>query len=147
MRQTHALTEQHLSCCNFCNAIIKTDVQLAEMKRKFPRFAASALAEEEPSLPWQPVAGSHQEAIEQLPEAGPSRPLWDHIRPSFSKSLLPASTSCHCSRLVMLPPTSPSRRRGTRRGISSGVPAKFWWALLRKQGSHSTQAVLQAHCT
>ena len=51
------------------------------MKRKFPRFAASALAEEEPSLPWQSAANVHQEEVEQLPEAGPSRPIWDHIRP------------------------------------------------------------------
>lgn len=92
------------------SAVNTTGVQLAEMKRKFPRFAASALAEEEPSLPWQPVAGNHQEAIEQLPEAGPSRPLWDHIRPSFSKSLLPALTSCHRSHLVILHLASLARR-------------------------------------
>ena len=56
------------------------------MKRKFPRFAASAIDDVElDSLPWQTAGAAPQEAVEQLPEAGPSRPICDTI-PSTRKS-------------------------------------------------------------
>lgn len=63
------------------------DLQVAEMKRKFPRFAASAIDDVEvDTLPWQTAGAAPQEAVEQLPEAGPSRPICDTIGPSTRKS-------------------------------------------------------------
>lgn len=54
-------------------------IQVAEMKRKFPRFAAAAIEDVETSaLPWQtsPSAAAHvHQPVEQLPEAGPSRSI------------------------------------------------------------------------
>ncbi len=63
-------------------------MQVAEMKRKFPRFAASAIDDMEVNtLPWQTAAASQQEPTEQLPEAGPSRPICDTIHPDTRKTL------------------------------------------------------------
>lgn len=57
------------------------------MKRKFPRFAASAIDDVEVNtLPWQTAGAAPQEAVEQLPEAGPSRPICGTIGPSTRKS-------------------------------------------------------------
>lgn len=54
-------------------------IQVAEMKRKFPRFAAAAIEDVETSaLPWQsssPAAVHVHQPVEQLPEAGPSRSI------------------------------------------------------------------------
>ncbi|DBB03663.1 TPA: hypothetical protein ACH3X3_010990 [Trebouxia sp. C0006] len=64
-------------------AMARRAEQVAEMKRKFPRFAASAIDDVElDSLPWQTAGAAPQEAVEQLPEAGPSRPICDAIGPS-----------------------------------------------------------------
>ncbi|KAL0037090.1 hypothetical protein WJX77_012339 [Trebouxia sp. C0004] len=64
-------------------AMAKRAEQVAEMKRKFPRFAASAIDDVEVNtLPWQTAGAAPQEVVEQLPEAGPSRPICDTIAPS-----------------------------------------------------------------
>ena len=59
-------------------------VQVAETKRKFPRFAAAAIEDVETStLPWQTSssAAAHvHESVEQLPEAGPSRSICADLR-------------------------------------------------------------------
>ena len=68
------------------------------MKRKFPRFAASAIDDVEvDTLPWQTAGTAPQEAFEQLPEAGPSRPICDTVGPSTRKShclCQPGSDGC-----------------------------------------------------
>ena len=68
------------------------------MKRKFPRFAASAIDDVEvDTLPWQTAGAAPQEAFEQLPEAGPSRPICDTVGPSTRKShclCQPGSDGC-----------------------------------------------------
>ena len=60
-------------------------LQVAEMKRKFPRFAAAAIEDVETStLPWQtssPAAAHVHQTVEQLPEAGPSRSICADLRP------------------------------------------------------------------
>lgn len=60
-------------------------VQVAEMKRKFPRFAAAAIEDVETSaLPWQTssaTAAHVHQSVEQLPEAGPSRSICADLRP------------------------------------------------------------------
>ena len=63
------------------------------MKRKFPRFAASAIGDIETStLPWQTSAATPiHESTEQLPEAGPSRPICADMRPADRKH----SFFCH----------------------------------------------------
>ena len=74
------------------------------MKRKFPRFAASAIDDVElDSLPWQTAGAAPQEAVEQLPEAGPSRPICDAIGPSTRKShCLCQHESDGCAKVVHL---------------------------------------------
>lgn len=69
LRVTHIIQTLHL-------------IQVAEMKRKFPRFAASAIDDMDlNTLPWQTGGAVQQEPAEQLPEAGPSRPICDTVRP------------------------------------------------------------------
>ena len=63
-------------------------VQVAETKRKFPRFAAAAIEDVETStLPWQTssVAAQVQQSVEQLPEAGPSRSICADLQPPNGK--------------------------------------------------------------
>ena len=65
-------------------------VQVAEMKRKFPRFAAAAIQDVQTStLPWQTSSPAHvDQPVEQLPEAGPSRSICANLRPSAGKQLM-----------------------------------------------------------
>ena len=64
-------------------------VQVAEMKRKFPRFAASFVEESGwDALPWQNAAAAAAEPAEQLPEAGPSRSICSAILASDRKYFL-----------------------------------------------------------
>ncbi|KAL3155899.1 hypothetical protein ABBQ32_012897 [Trebouxia sp. C0010 RCD-2024] len=64
-------------------AMAKRAEQVAEMKRKFPRFAAAAIQDVQTStLPWQTSsAACVDQPIEQLPEAGPSRSICANLRP------------------------------------------------------------------
>lgn len=65
------------------HAMAKRAEQVAETKRKFPRFAAAAIADVQTStLPWQTSPAAHQsQPVEQLPEAGPSRSICANLQP------------------------------------------------------------------
>ena len=58
-------------------------LQVAEMRRKFPLFSASAI-EELVVMPWHTAVA--QEPAERLPAAGPSRSICDVI-PSITGKL------------------------------------------------------------
>ena len=81
-------------------------VQVAEEKRKFPRFAAAAIQDVETStLPWQTSASAHMhQPTEQLPEAGPSRSICADLRPLHRKHLYFCRTECCLVICIVLGP-------------------------------------------